>query len=228
MEFEINSFTESLISLFVNSKQMPDMNGFYVDRLGRKQEDVSKHKNRPVPRELKNQIQNCMKDTMNKVESMNTFDIGNEQMEKNFPYYHILQQAPVIRKRNQATKKSRGSQYGKSAKDIDYEIVSWNGKTYTKEYSRNVRGKRLNMNKTSYWSGAKTSDGEYIHPSAKQYKNIHYQYIDHICDEIAPMLAEQYGLQLKRKIDTGLGEEYFSQLEESPNNLLEILGSFEE
>lgn len=39
-----------------------------------------------------------------------TFDIGNEYAEEHYPYYHILEDAPYIRKRDRGTAKTRGSQ----------------------------------------------------------------------------------------------------------------------
>ena len=38
------------------------------------------------------------------------FEIGNDYAEEYYPYYHILEDAEVIRKKGRGTKKSRGSQ----------------------------------------------------------------------------------------------------------------------
>lgn len=227
MEFEIGAFTSDLMELFLNSPLFPVMpNGKYIDKNGYEQEDSAKHPFRS-PLTLKEATDNCMKETYSRDEISTSFDIGSEKMELTHPYYHIINQAPNIKKRYKATKKTRGSQYGVGADKVDYEKVSFNGKTFTKEYSRNVRGKRNNLSNTSYWSGGVTSGGKFINREANQYKNVHYQYISKILDSgILETLANKYNMTLKRKIDTGLGEEYFSQFNEAPINMLDILGSF--
>ena len=110
MEYDLISFTNRLIELFGQSKYMPDMGGFYVDKNGHTQKDDVKHSKRPIPRDLRTQITNCMISTKVGSEDMTTFDLGSEIMEQYFPYYHILQQAPSIRKRGKATRTSKGSQ----------------------------------------------------------------------------------------------------------------------
>ena len=42
--------------------------------------------------------------------NMYIFEIGNDYAEENYPYYHILEDAEVIRKRGRGTSKSKGSQ----------------------------------------------------------------------------------------------------------------------
>lgn len=203
------------------------MNDPYITKTGQEQKESVKHKNRPSPKDLKTQIENSMNFSKNGTENMQTFDIGNENMERNFPYYHILQQAPIIRKKEMSTTKTRGSQqYVKDKGKRDYEQVYWNGKTFTKEYSKNVRGSRLNLSKTSYWSGGKTSGGDFIRPESKQYLNVHYQYIDKICDELAPIIAEEYGMKLRRKQDSGLIDEFAMQEDVSIESVLEAFDSF--
>lgn len=224
MEFEIGAFTKDLKELFLNSPLFPIMpNGVYIDKNGYEQKDENKHKGRE-PLTLKKATENCMDETYYRDAISTAFDIGSEKMERTHPYYHILNQAPVIRKRNIATKKTRGSQENVSVEKRDYEKVSFNGKTFTKEYSRNVRGKRTGLSKTSYWN-----DGKFINREASQYKNVHYQYINKILDSgILETLASKYEMKLKRKIDAGLEEEYFSQFDEAPVNMLDILSSFGE
>ena len=62
------------------------------------------------------------------------------------------------------------------------------------------------------------------------YYNVHYQYIDKMLDQIAPMLASEFGMKLKRKENTGLGEEYIAQGQDENGigvgNILEIFDSF--
>ena len=144
-----------------------------------------------------------------------TFDIGSTYAEEYYPYYHILQDAPVIRKRNKGDEKTRGSQAKVSnLGKRDYGRVDFNGKTFTREYEKNVRGKRESVvNKSTqyiYMGGQKIK----INRSANSYKNIHYHYIDNMLNVIAPEIANYFGLKLKRVSDSGLKEEYDLQSEE--------------
>lgn len=222
MEYDLISFTNRLIELFVSSKQMPNMNGVYVNKYGHSQKDSTKHKNRPQPRDLKSQITNCMISTKTGTENMRTFDIGNEQMERDFPYYHILQQAPVIHKKDKGTTQSKGSQmFEKDVSKRDYELVHWNGKTFTKEYQKNVRGKRLNLDKVTRREG-----NTFYNVESKQYLNVHYRYIDRICDEIVPVIASEFGMKTSRKKDSGLIDEFAEQQGISIAEVLEIFESF--
>ena len=225
MEYDLISFTNRLIELFGQSKYMPDMGGFYVDKNGHTQKDDVKHSKRPIPRDLRTQITNCMISTKVGSEDMTTFDLGSEIMEQYFPYYHILQQAPAIRKRGKATRSSKGSQtFVKSYAKKDYEIVRWNGKTFTKEYEKNVRGSRAKTN-VSKWNSSRTY---FMNESAAQYRNIHYGYIDSINDEVANLLANEFGMKLMRKKDTGYAEEYGMQYGLTEEEVLDIFSSFDE
>lgn len=222
MGFTLNNFTERLMQLIFESKLVPEMGSFYTDKYGRVQSDSSKHPKRPTPRDLRNQISNSMTSTFMSGETTNTFDIGNEKMEQYFPYYHILQEAPVIRKAHMGTTKSKGSQmFERNVAKRDYEKVHWNGKTFTKEYSRNVRGSRINLNKTQMHL-----DGQFLNTDSKQYLNLHYKYIDRIVDDVAPKLASEFGMKLGRKKDTGLIEEFAMQEGVSIESVLEAFESF--
>ena len=222
MEFEIGAFTQRLIDLFVSSKQVPNMGGSYTNRYGYTQSDSTKHKKRPDPKDLNYRIWQCMNDTKTGIGDIRTFDLGSEYMEENFPYYHILQQAPVIRKKGKGTKKSRGSQANVAdVRQRNYEMVSFGGRLFTKEYSRNVRGQRLKLDKTSHWK-----DGPFENWGANQYLNVHYQYIDKICDEISASIAQEYGMKLGRKKDTGLAEELALDWDEPVETVLDIINSF--
>ena len=217
MVFEINSFTRRLIDLFINSKQMPNMGGEYTNKYGFTQSDDEKHKSRPTPRDLISQIATCMIQTLKQYDNITTFDLGNEHLEQYFPYYHILQQAPVIMKKNRGTRETKGSQAKiKNRRKRDYERVSFNGETYSKEYTRKVDGARSQIENPSYWK-----DETFENSDASSYVNKHYRYIDNICEEIAPILATEYGLTIKAVIDSGLQDEYSMQL-------IDIFNSFEE
>jgi hypothetical protein len=221
MEFSLNNFTERLMQLIHSSKLMPDMGSFYTDRYGNVQSGAQKHPNRPTPRDLRSQISLSMANSFVAGENINTFDIGNNDMEKNFPYYHILQQAPTIRKAHRGTTKTKGSEsLYKNPAERDYERVHWNGKTFTKEYSRNVRGSRINLNKTQMHI-----DGQWLNTSSGQYLNIHYKYLDRICDEVAQQLAKDFDIKLGRKKDTGLIEEFAMQEEVTVESVLEAFDS---
>lgn len=228
MEYDLISFTNRLIELFVNSPNMPKMNDVYIDKYGREQKDEIKHKNRPTPRDLKSQISNSMISSKMGDENMRTFDLGNAQMETNFPYYHILQQAPTIRKKDKGTTKSKGSEsMYKNPAERDYERVYWNGKTFTKEYSKNVRGARTKLTKTSYWSDYKTSSGSFKNPEAQKYLNVHYQYIDKILNEdVVKQLASEFGLKIGRTQKTDLVDEFAMQEGVSVEQVLEAFDSF--
>lgn len=155
------------------------------------------------------------------------FDIGNEFAERTAPYYHILQDAQVIRKSGRGTKRSKGSQAKvEEISKRDYGKVSFNekSKTFYQEYHKNIRGQR---SKASSATRFIKLDGKTIkiNRDSDYYLNIHYNYIDKILDENLPIIAETLGLKLRRKIDTGLKEEndlqgidnmisFFSEMEE--------------
>ena len=226
MDFTLDQFANRIIDLFTNSQYFPESADPYINSLGGSEELSKKHKGRN-PIHLKDVAGSSMRDSIIGTETLVSFDYGNEKLEEIYPHYHILQQAPVIRKAGYATEKTRGSQGRLKPSDRDFEKVHWNGKTFTKEYSRNVRGKRLSLTKTSYWSGGKTSSGSFIHREAYQYLNIHLGYIDKALDELAPIIADEFGLKKGGKSNTGFGEEYGLQIESTyTTDIIGILESF--
>lgn len=150
------------------------------------------------------------------------FEIGNELSEEKYPYYHILEDSPVIRKRGKGTKKTKGSQAEvKELGKRDYGIVKWNGKTFSKEYTRNVRGSRNRLASVSHWEG-----DTFVNRESNAYQNTHYHYIENMLNGgILDTLATEFGLKRARTIDTGLAEEYFSQDDADFGNILDIIGS---
>ena len=195
-QFSVDSFRDSIFESLLNSPMFPYMRNASEDR--------AKHPKRE-PLHLKQAIRTQPHKFAFGETAM--FEIGDEMLERTHPYYHILQQAPVIRKRNKGTAKSKGSQiFEKDVGKRDYEKVHWNGKTFTKEYSKNVRGSRINLSKTTMHI-----DGEMINAESNQYLNLHYKYIDNILDDIVPILASEYGMKLRRKQDSGLIEEFADQ-----------------
>ena len=225
MAFDINVFTSRLKELFVDSPLFPNMPENYVNEWGVVQSDREKHKGRE-PLKLKDAVISSMANSTIFVENEISFNIGNEQMEKTHPYYHILENAPVIRKRGKGTDKSRGSQA--KIEDVgqrDYERVSFNGKTFTKEYAKNVRGKRNRINNVTHFITDSKGNRKMINREAGAYQNIHYMYIERILDSgILNTIAEEQGLKVMRKSNTGLAEEYFAQQEEL--DLASIIDSF--
>lgn len=225
MAFDINVFATRLKELFVNSPLFPNMPEYYVNVWGVAQKDSDKHKGRD-PLKLKKAVRDCMDETTLSVENEISFNIGNEQMEKTHPYYHILENAPVIRKKGKGTDKSRGSQ--PKIKDVgqrDYERVSFNGKSFTKEYAKNVRGKRNRINNVTHFISDSRGNRKMINREAGAYQNVHYMYIEKILDSgILNTIAEEQGLKVMRKSNTGLAEEYFAQQGEL--DLASIIESF--
>ena len=211
MEFDIVEFTD-LIRTYLY--------GFFP--LESDDKSISKHPNRPFHiRDVAFMwLPTSTSDNGNTI----TFDIGSDYAEENYPYYHILQDSPYIRKRNRGSDKTKGSQANiKDLSKRDYGRVSFNGKTFTKEYSKNVRGERKRITETST-------------RKSNSYQNIHYKYIDKILDANLPFIADYFGMKMGRKKDTGLEQEYKDQYEQDKLNLatgnwdldiLDIMTSFE-
>ena len=225
MAFDINVFASRLKELFVNSPLFPNMPENYVNVWGVVQSDREKHKGRE-PLKLKDAVISSMANSTIFVENEISFNIGNEQMEKTHPYYHILENAPVIRKRGKGTDKSRGSQAKiENVGQRDYERISFNGKSFTKEYAKNVRGKRNRIDNVTHFVSDSRGNRKMINREAGAYQNIHYMYIERILDSgILNTIAEEQGLKVMRKSNTGLAEEYFAQQGEI--DLASIIDSF--
>lgn len=225
MAFDIGAFTRRLQELFVASPLFPNAPEFYVNAWGSSQKDSDKHKGRE-PLKLNVAVTNCMQSTTMIAETNASFDIGSEQIERSHPYYHILENSPVIRKKNQGTEKSLGSQAKiENVGQRDYERVSFNGKTFTKEYARNVRGQRNRINNVSHYITDSRGNTKMVNREASAYQNVHYMYIERILDSgIMEVLATEFGMKLKRKSNTGLSEEYAEQ--EGFSGLQDIIDSF--
>lgn len=162
-------------------------------------------------------------------DNMVTFDIGNEYSEENYPYYHILEDAPVIRKKGRGTKKTKGSQEEISdLKSRNYGFVQWNGKTFTKEYQKNVRGSRNRLASVSHWATFPNGNRVFINREASAYQNVHYRYIERTLKSFLPFIAQEYGLRQGRTQDSGLAEELALDWGESVDTVMDIFGSFME
>lgn len=161
------------------------------------------------------------------------FDIGSPLAEENYPHYHILEDSEVIHIRGKGTKKSKGSQDKITNKQArDYGRVNWNGKTYTQEYKKNVRGSRSRLG-----SARKTyvdSNGVIyrVNEKANTYANIHYHYIEKTLDGALPFIAKEFGLKMLRTQNSGLDDEFLMQesVEDDRDlatNLINAITSFE-
>ena len=69
-------------------------------------------------------------------------------------------------------------------------------------------------------------DGIKLNEGANQYLNMHYKYIDTILDDIMPIIANEYGLKMKRKQDSGLIDEFADQEGTDIQTVLNAFASF--
>lgn len=213
-EFNLESFTNAIRQNLYDN--FPKESDFLKDR---------KHKDRPL------HIRDIAFGYLPNIYSNeNTiyFDIGDEYSEEYYPYYHILEDADVIRKRGKGTKTSKGSQdqitqLGKR----DYGRISFNGKTYSREYRKNVRGERSKISKSTY--NIVGSDGRVwkVNKDANYYKNIHYHYIERILDSALPWIAQSFNLKMRRTELTDLSSEFQEQSEQDmTSKIMNIIDSF--
>lgn len=154
----------------------------------------------------------------------NIFDIGNNYAEENYPYYHILQDSKVIRKANKSTKYTRGSQEKITPVGArDYGRIKFNGKTYIKEYAKNIRGQRDLSSKATQYATDSRGRLVKINKDADYYLNTHYQYIDRMLESgILNKLALEFNLGRKSTLFSGLKEEYEMQENE---DIISIINS---
>ena len=158
-----------------------------------------------------------------------SFDIGNEYSEEHYPYYHILEDSPYIRKRDRGTRKTRGSQAKvEKLADRNYSFPTWNGKTFVQEYRKNIRGQRNRLGKVSRWSTDNNGEKIFINRESNSYLNEYYQYIERMLnDSILDTLAFEFNLKRARTEITGLEEELAMEWGESVSTILDIFQSFE-
>lgn len=129
------------------------------------------------------------------------FEIGNDDAEVNYPYYHILEDAQVIHKRNMGTKASKGSQDNISIyANRDYGIMTLgnSGNVYN-EYRKNVRGKRSLVGKATSKHIGKNGRVYIRNKNSNIYENIHYHYIEKILDTYLDSISNEFGLKQRRK-----------------------------
>lgn len=162
-------------------------------------------------------------------ENQLTFDIGNAYAEQYYPYYHILQDTPYIRKRDKSTAKTRGSQAKvENLGNRDYNIIQWNGKSFTREYARNVRGKRNRLGNVSHYETDSAGRLVFVKKESNSYLNPHYQYIDKMLEQCVDDLGIEFNMKVLRVKHTGLEEDLANQWGTTPSNILDIFQSFEE
>lgn len=231
MEYSLALFVSKLKEWFIDSALFPyyEISKDSSTEYGRSKQysDAAKHPNRN-PTHLKSVAKQCLETTTTSVsENIIEFNYGNAVMETNYPHYHILEDSQVIRKRGQGTTKTKGSQDSeKIFANRDYNRVNWNGKTFTKEYSRNVRGTRNRMKNVSHW-GMVDLQSHYENRDASAYWNVHYKYIENILDQdVVIRLASYFGLKPARKQDTGLVEEFAYQENVEVESVLKAFESF--
>lgn len=235
MEYNILDFVDKLKKWFVGSAIFPEYVSVEIGntfgskyRLSKIQTDESKHPNR-TPLHLKEAADKCINRTTVIGDNIITFDLGDEQLEKSHPYFHILEDAPAIRKRNMGTTKTKGTQ--EMIKEVgkrNYGYVYWNGKTFTKEYSKNVRGSRNRTSSVSHW-GIENGKSIMINRESNSYKNVHYRYIENILNlDVVDRLCSEFGLRKGRVVDTGLIDEFAVQEDTTIDKIKEIFDSFNE
>ena len=221
-EFEIGAFTQRLYNLFLESPIFPVSVDPYISPKGYKQSLSSKHKSRLPDIHLKAITRKCIEQSISYGDNIVSYNIGNEQMEANYPHYHILEDAPYIRKAGMGTEKTRGSQAKVEVGKRDYNQVIWNGKTFTREYAKNVRGSRKRTDSVSHWITNSNGEREYINRDSNTYANEHYHYIENILDSgILEKLAAEFGAKLMRKQTTGLEVDLADEWGEEVNTVLD-------
>ena len=227
MEFSLQAFTNSIRqNLYDNFPYESGYEDNLTDASGKsiKSSVEKKHAKRPLHiRDVAFMWLPTTQDGNNSI----LFDIGSDYAEENYPYYHILEDAQVIRKRGKGTKGSRGSQA--EIKDLskrDYGRINFNGKTYSREYRKNVRGERSRVGSATKIVIGTNGKSYRVNSNAAYYQNKHYQYIERILNETLPWVAQDHGLKMGRTEITGLEEEYQSQ--ERSDRIMNIMSSFEE
>lgn len=175
--------------------------------------DEKKHKNTPK------HIRDIALGNTEKYNNEFFFDLGNEQLERDYPYYHILEDSEVIHKRKKGTSTSKGSQatiIDKSKRDYGKILVHTTKsgkKSYYQEYRKNVRGKRSairteTIKVVNSETGEVTEHERKVPKSSTTYINVHYHYIEKTLEnKVVNELCTKYGLKPKRKKISGLEDD---------------------
>ena len=155
-----------------------------------------------------------------------SFDIGNNNAEAKYPYYHILQDVPVIHKRPRKDERPSDNKSQSKVKNLvkrDYGKVSFNGKTYSREYAKNVRGSRYSVvERASKWIPNELKGGiEWGNAESRYYNNVHYHYINNILELSIKLVAPLFGYRLAQVKGTSLKDDYDMQEEIELDSMLE-------
>ena len=228
MDYTLNAFVSSLRDRMYNSKFFP-----YLKGRGSNPNGTPKHGGYMTPaynEEIK-EVAFKVNPTIDLGDDIKLFEIGNDEAEAHYPYYHILEDSPVIHKRNKGSSRSKGTQDKvRVLKDRDYGIVekkiNKNGKTfYKQEYrSKNYRGKRLfNLYEHSQHKVLDLDTGitTLSNTSSPTYMNEHYKYIEKVLDSVVKDLANEFGMELVAARNSNLEEDF--NLSGDTESLLETL-----
>lgn len=200
MEYDLGTFTRTLKELLYNEMPFDRDNEHPHANRNFHMRDLALGQNNVIPVGLNSMY----------------FEIGNENAEEKAPYYHILEDAQVIRKAGFGTKKTKGSQaFIQDKGKRDYGQATFTITTNSKgrrinpyyEYRRNVRGKRSLVEKSTHRVYDENGKLTKVKRDSKYYFNIHYNYIERNLEWITKLLADEFDMKLKR-VKTDFTEEY--------------------
>lgn len=203
MEYDLGTFTRTLKELLYNEMPFDRDNEHPHANRNFHMRDLALGQNNVIPVGLNSMY----------------FEIGNDIAEEKAPYYHILEDAQVIRKAGFGTKKSKGSQafvQDKSKRDYGQATFTITNNSKGRrinpyyEYRRNVRGKRSLVEKSTHRVYDENGKLTKVNRDSKYYFNIHYNYIERNLEWLTKLLADEFGMQLKR-VKTDFTEEYAEQ-----------------
>ena len=203
MEYDLGTFTRTLKELLYNEMPFDRDNEHPHANRNFHMRDLALGQNNVIPVGLNSMY----------------FEIGNDIAEEKAPYYHILEDAQVIRKAGFGTKKSKGSQafvQDKSKRDYGQATFTITNNSKGRrinpyyEYRRNVRGKRSLIEKSTHRVYDENGKLTKVKRDSKYYFNIHYNYIERNLEWLTKLLANEFGMQLKR-VKTDFTEEYAEQ-----------------
>ena len=200
MEYDLGTFTRTLKELLYNEMPFDRDNEHPHANRNFHMRDLALGQNNVIPVGLNSMY----------------FEIGNDIAEEKAPYYHILEDAQVIRKAGYGTKKSKGSQafiqdkgkrdYGQATFTITNNSKGRRINPYY-EYRRNVRGKRSLIEKSTHRVYDENGKLTKVNRDSKYYFNIHYNYIERNLEWLTKILADEFNMKLKR-VKMDFTEEY--------------------
>ena len=200
MEYDLGTFTRTLKELLYNEMPFDRDNEHPHANRNFHMRDLALGQNNVIPVGLNSMY----------------FEIGNDIAEEKAPYYHILEDAQVIRKAGYGTKKSKGSQafiqdkgkrdYGQATFTITNNSKGRRINPYY-EYRRNVRGKRSLVEKSTHRVYDENGKLTKVNRESKYYFNIHYNYIERNLEWLTKLLADEFNMKLKR-VKMDYTEEY--------------------